>query len=221
MPAGYSAPVVGYGVPLTVAPVAATPPGTNAFAIVSLVLSICSGPLFGLIFGIVALVQTKRSGQKGRGLAIGGVTISLIWVVVGVVLIALNVAAIQRTETGRSNSSGNSVVNELKAGDCIETLADVSTSALKVVSCSEPHHAEVFAVFDVKGPVVYPGDDAVDEMAESGCDSRRKMYSVSGWDDEALTVYYLQPTRQSWSTENYVICVVSDDEHLRTGSIKD
>ena len=220
MTAGYSAPVAGYGVPLTTAPVHATPPGTNAFAIVSLVLSICSGPLLGLIFGIIALVQTKRSGQKGRGLAIAGVTISSIWFLVGAVFIAVNVAAIERDRAGRSNSDGSSVLDELKAGDCLETLA-VATSALRVVRCSEPHHAEVYAVFDVKGPVQYPGDDKVDEMAQKGCESRRLMYSVSGWDDEALTVFYYPPTRQSWSTENYVICVVSDDEHLRTGSIKD
>jgi cytochrome bd-type quinol oxidase subunit 2 len=55
-------------------------------AIASLVCSLFGwlcvvGPLFGLIFGFVALNQIKEKGQRGRGLALAGIVIGGILVV--------------------------------------------------------------------------------------------------------------------------------------------
>ncbi len=60
----------------------------NVFAIVGFVLSLVSflggpgtvvlGPLAGLIFSIVALVQIKKNSQKGKGLAVAGVILGAI-----------------------------------------------------------------------------------------------------------------------------------------------
>src|SRR5262245_49322539 len=61
---------------------------TNGFAIASLVLGILGVSLLGLIFGIIAMGQTKRSGQRGRGLAIAGVTLSTVWLVAALGLVA-------------------------------------------------------------------------------------------------------------------------------------
>lgn len=47
---------------------------TNVWAIVSLVTAIFLPPL-GIVFGIIALNQIKRTGQKGQGLAIAGIVI--------------------------------------------------------------------------------------------------------------------------------------------------
>ena len=67
--------------------------GINAMAVVSLVCSLLGGfcfigPLFGLIFGFVALNQIKQSGQRGRvmalvGIIIGGI-LAVLWVCVGI-----------------------------------------------------------------------------------------------------------------------------------------
>ncbi len=57
------------------------PPGTNGKAIAALVTSL-AGLLFcglpsiaGIILGIVAMRETKRTGQDGFGLAVAGVAI--------------------------------------------------------------------------------------------------------------------------------------------------
>lgn len=55
--------------------------GTNGLAIASLVCAllgwICGiGPIVGLVLGIIALNQIKKTGQEGRGLALAGVIIS-------------------------------------------------------------------------------------------------------------------------------------------------
>ncbi len=73
-PGGYGA----YGYP----PPPYAAPRTNALAIASLVAAIAGfltcgiGDILGLVFGLVALSQVKRTGEGGRGLAIAGIVIS-------------------------------------------------------------------------------------------------------------------------------------------------
>ncbi|OBH00731.1 hypothetical protein A5696_15325 [Mycobacterium sp. E2699] len=94
-PGGYGypppPPAGGYGYP----PPGYPPPpmvGTNGFAVASLVCSlfgwVCMfiGAFLGIIFGFVALSQIKRTGQKGRGMAIAGIVIGAIALVAGVAL---------------------------------------------------------------------------------------------------------------------------------------
>ena len=67
--------------------------GTNALAIVALVLGIFGGVL-AIPVGHVSLNQIRRSGESGRGLAVAGLVLgylSLV-VVVGVVLVAVSAA---------------------------------------------------------------------------------------------------------------------------------
>jgi peptidyl-prolyl cis-trans isomerase B (cyclophilin B) len=59
-------------------------------AIASLICAFVCTPL-GLIFGFVARSQIKRTGQKGNGLALAGILISLLSI--AIVIIAFAVAA--------------------------------------------------------------------------------------------------------------------------------
>jgi hypothetical protein len=79
------------------------PPGTNGKAIASLVTSVagllCCGlpAIAGLILGIIAMRETKRTGQDGNGLAIAGVVIGAL-VIVGylayvVIMIGVGIAS--------------------------------------------------------------------------------------------------------------------------------
>jgi serine/threonine protein kinase len=54
----------------------------NGLAIASLVVSpfLCFGMIPAIVLGIVSLNQIKRSGAKGRGLAIAGIVIGVLWV---------------------------------------------------------------------------------------------------------------------------------------------
>jgi hypothetical protein len=206
----------GYGQP----PVATVPTGINPFAIVSLVLSLCGGGLLGLIFGIVALVQTKRTGQRGRGMAIAGVVISSLYFVAIAVIVVIGVTtSASRNASGQIDDPGSISLTSLKVGDCIEQVPSGVTTGVDAVPCSKPHHAEVFAVFNLFGNT-YPGDEAVATLSNNGCASRLKGYSASAAADDAIDIYYFAPTRSSWSNDKSVICLASDDTHLRTGSIK-
>ncbi len=84
--AGYYQPYPGYP-PLK-------PPGTNGKAIAALVTSVaglicCALPsIIGLVLGIIAMRETKRTGQDGYGLALAAVVIGAL-VAVGIVLYVL------------------------------------------------------------------------------------------------------------------------------------
>lgn len=70
------------------------PPGTNGKAIAALVTSLvglaCCGlpSIVGLVLGIIAIRETKRTGQAGYGLAVAAVVIGVL-VVAGIVLYLL------------------------------------------------------------------------------------------------------------------------------------
>ena len=76
----------------------AAPSGTNGMAIGALVTSVLAVPtiffclgfplaIAGIVLGIVALTQTKRTAQAGGGLAIAGIVIGALTLVAGVILV--------------------------------------------------------------------------------------------------------------------------------------
>ena len=221
-PAGgqYPGSAAGYG--SAPPPVSTVPTGVNGFAVTSLVLSLCGGGLLGLIFGIVALIQTKRTGQRGRGMAIAGTVISSLYLVAIVVAVIIGiVTSASRDASGQINDAGSVSLSSLKPGDCMNTLPTGLTTTVDALPCSQPHHAEVFATFSLTGGSTYPGDETVNTQSDSGCTARLKTYSAAAAADDTITIYYFAPTRTSWSSgDRVVICVAADDTKQRTGSIK-
>lgn len=73
----------------------ARPPGTNGKAIAALATAlgglICCGlpSIVGLVLGLLAMRETRRTGQKGFGLAVAAVVISTLLIIVGVIYFAL------------------------------------------------------------------------------------------------------------------------------------
>jgi hypothetical protein len=59
-------------------------PGTNGLAIASLIGAFFLPPL-GIIFGVIAKSQIKRTGQSGNGLATAGIVISVASIVLSFV----------------------------------------------------------------------------------------------------------------------------------------
>lgn len=103
-PAGYPPPGYPTGYP------PAQTAGTNPWAVASLVCSLFGwvclliGALLGVVFGFVALNQIKRTGQKGRGMAIAGIVIGFLLIVVGIALYALEFV-IKHAPSTDSNAS--------------------------------------------------------------------------------------------------------------------
>ena len=66
---------------------------TNTLAIVSLVLSIIGFNVVAIVLGFVALNQVKKTGDKGRGMALAAVIIGFASIVIGILVIVGTVAA--------------------------------------------------------------------------------------------------------------------------------
>jgi hypothetical protein len=107
-PAGYPPPPPGYGVPPGYPPPAYGAPGwgqpgyggpapyggqprTSTLAIVALVGAFFCSPV-GIICGIIALGQIKRTGEGGRGLAIAGIAIGAVSILLFVVALVAALA---------------------------------------------------------------------------------------------------------------------------------
>ena len=84
-PPEYGAPYLGgYGPPMAPAG------GTNPLASFSLVAScvglLCGfGSIIGIVLGVIAMNQIKKTGQQGRGLAVAGVAVGAISLVISVI----------------------------------------------------------------------------------------------------------------------------------------
>ena len=73
---------------------ATTEQKTNIFAVLGLIFSILGGWL-GIVFSIIGLVQAPKFGGKGKGLAIAGLIISVIWVVIAIAMYPFVLAAME------------------------------------------------------------------------------------------------------------------------------
>jgi hypothetical protein len=68
---------------------ARAPQSVNGLAIASLVTSLISLQLIGIVLGHIALVQIKKTGQAGRGLALAGVIIGYSTVALVLIIAAI------------------------------------------------------------------------------------------------------------------------------------
>lgn len=90
-PTGYPPPYQGYSVDPYDPYRMTKPPGTNGMAIGSLIASLvgllfCGLPsIAGIILGVIAMRETKRTGQEGHGMALAGTIIggfvAAVWMV--------------------------------------------------------------------------------------------------------------------------------------------
>jgi putative regulator of septum formation/uncharacterized protein DUF4190 len=187
------------------------PRSTNGFAIASLILGIIGGVLLSVIFGIIALTQTKGGRQAGRGMAIAGLVLSAAWILVFAVVIVLIIAVGQRSIEA----------TDVQVGDCIETTpGDNSTvKTLPKVSCDKPHEGEVYALLPVSGDT-FPGQTALRDEYGKKCESALGTYSPKAAADSAYQIYVLYPTQQTWDQGDRRVACLTITQDRRTGSVK-
>jgi hypothetical protein len=199
--------------------------------VASLILAICGGLPFSLIlaivFGIMALSQLKTRPQRGRGLAIAGLSVSGAWIVAFAVaiMVAINSAG-SSSGAGSPGSLPEPRVNgspaqvalaDLRLGDCVRDVTEgVSVTTLFVVSCGDPHEGEVVGLFDLPSGG-YPGADAVDKQAGDGCADRLDAYAPG---KKNLDVFYFSPLEEDWSAGDRSVICMAVRTPAATGSVR-
>lgn len=187
-------------------PYSAPPPKTNWWAIVSLIFGIIGGAVIALVCGIVGVRKAKQYGS-GRGMAIAGIVLSVLWAVAAVVITVVALNDDTRTAT------------DLEVGDCLAEIPDSDRVVnVTLISCDEPHAGEVFAVLTLPdGP--FPGQDAVDAHHRK-CGPELQRYSPQSVTDESVRLYVLNPTAETWADGDHAVTCIATLDPPRTGSLR-
>ncbi len=182
---------------------------TSGFAVASLVCGIVGGILLSVIFGIIALGKTKPGGQRGRGMAVGGLALSAGWAVLIAVAIAFVALSPNRTVNAQ----------DIKVGDCFAELPTGNRiSSVNTVSCDRPHVAEVAGVVTIPdGP--FPGDSGFSAYGKQ-CKESLATYSATALLDPDIDLAVMKPTQDSWQHGDRAMVCVATFTNKRTGSIK-
>ncbi|MEU1517314.1 DUF4190 domain-containing protein [Streptomyces sp. NPDC005811] len=201
----------------------ARPAPVNGVAIAALVLGLlCFLPAVGLILGIIALVQIRKRGERGKGMAIAGAVLSSLGLTLWALSLSTNVAS-EFWEGVKEGARGTSY--SLAEGDCFDVPGRFDQDVYDVdeVPCSDPHEGEVFGTIPLSGDD-YPGDGYVTDQAEDKCWTLQDAYAMDPWAlGDEVDVYYLTPTEDSWQWgDREITCVFAhtDETGTLTGSLR-
>jgi uncharacterized protein DUF4190 len=184
---------------------------TNGLAVATLVLGVAGFLLItipvNLVLGLVALVRTRRRGDKGAGLAVAGLVLSILWaagVGVGVAQLMRSPDP-QRDAGGRITAPQQAGPDKLRVGDCVaHATGEVTT--VQAQPCDRPGGDKVFAIFPLPQRP-WLGDTAASAAAEKGC--TRRYEATHRQADHPSQLFYLAPSRADWALGNRkVICLV-------------
>jgi len=179
------------------------PPQPNShegFSIAALVLGILPlfGGILGIIFGVISLGRIRRTHQEGRGMAIAGIVLGACWLVAITAAAGIGLATEQdRTDAGSVIASSAVTASDLRAGDCPSSVPNNEFQTLRLVPCTEPHTAEIYSTFSLRGPD-YPGPAEANRIARGGCMEFLTPY-VGQAREAAFEITYLIPNQESWS----------------------
>ncbi|MEU4671675.1 DUF4190 domain-containing protein [Amycolatopsis sp. NPDC023774] len=191
---------------------------TNGFAIASLVLAFLPiSVLLSVIFGVLALSQTRPTGQRGRGLAIAGLCVSGAWLL----LIAIAVAIGGFAPASDDVAVGGDSVFAAQKGQCFTTY-DELTSNIAKVPCDEPHHSEIYGLVALPGgdTDAYPGDSTLSAQARDYCEAEQRNFfaTTTPPSDLVMAVYY--PDEGSWQhRRRSAVCTFESENGALTAPV--
>jgi len=185
---------------------------TNGLAIATLIVGIAGFLVItipvNIILGLVALVRTRRRGDKGTGLAVTGLILSILWAVA----IGVGVAALTKSSDPKRDASGQisgtqkAGPDKLRVGDCVAPSQTGEITSVQAQPCSRPGSNKVFAVFDLPGGS-WPGEAASSAAAERGCTKRYQSSRAQAKQESELV--YFAPTKERWALGFHkVVCLV-------------
>ena len=146
-----------------------------------------------------------------------------------VVLVAAAVPALASCSLFASSKPGHSVSTfRLKVGDCLvpPTQVKAELSNVRVVSCTQPHTQETYAIVHMSGDVAqadapYPGPAALKQFADGQCAQRYAGYVGVAYPDSSLFFTYLLPSPRGWQADDRsVVCIVTTTGSQLTKSVK-
>ncbi|MCT9078992.1 DUF4190 domain-containing protein [Streptomyces fulvoviolaceus] len=201
------------------------PSPVNGLAIASLVLGLlCCIPAAGLVLGVIALVQIRKKGQSGKGMAIAGSILSSVGLALWI--LALATGGLSEMWEGFKEGAKEGTDFSVVKGQCFNTVGgslEGLTYDVDEVPCAGEHDGEVFGEFRLTGSA-FPGDGGVSVAADEKCYPLQDAYAMDSWAlPEDVDVYYFGPTRTSWRLgDREVTCIFGNTDETAglTGSLR-
>jgi hypothetical protein len=171
-----------------------------------------------LVFWALALwpawwIPAPRAGS-GQGPRLPAAT-GRRWQVTGlvagpVVLVGLGVSAAVMAAT-----PDGSFIDDLRVGQCYQQPKDEQTSWVEVVSCRQPHDAELFAIVPLAGQVL-PAEAKLERLADQACAAQFRAYVGVASQATQLNFDWWAPTKESWASgDRTVLCELKNVDASR------
>ena len=138
------------------------------------------------------------------------------WAAVGGVAVFGGVAAFgddtTRNEQNEIIEAGGLGAFVIEVRDCLNLPNELSeVQSVEGVPCSQPHHAQAYAIFDVTGfGDAFPGSAAFEEQASQGCYDRFEGFVGLSYEESELDIMTLEPTEESWTQldDREIVCLL-------------
>ncbi|MFJ7588848.1 DUF4190 domain-containing protein [Streptomyces sp. NPDC097617] len=204
------------------------PPALNGFALASLLSGLLCFPPLGIAFGIAALVQIAKRGDRGKAMAITGLVVSVMMTGVLALTAGRVLAAVgDRVDPVSEYSDVEGALtdlSDLRAGDCFNVpggdLIDERPVTYRI-DCAQVHHGEVTAS-KVLETMDGAEPDGSDRNSEDACWKAQDEYAMDTWAlPEYAEMFYYAPSRQSWRQgDRVLLCVIGTTDEERRGSLR-
>jgi hypothetical protein len=183
----------------------------DRWAIAALATSLPGLVPIAAVLGLIALSRIRRSGARGRGLAIGALVICLCWLIAIGVAAALNLDGERRAGIGRTTT-----ISQVRVQQCFDADLEVDTlRQVRIADCAAAHSGEAYA--KVRAMLTGLSADQKGVVATQQCATAFEAFIGKSYERSELDMYYVVLEDQAVADGN-VLCMVGKPGEQLTGS---
>jgi hypothetical protein len=187
--------------------------GLDRFAVTGFVLSLPGLVPIAVVFAAVGLRRIRRSGARGRSLALAALAISAFWVIAIAVAALLGLYGDIRAGIGRSMS-----ISQVRVNQCFDAHLDGGTlRTVRIADCAEPHSGEAYA--KVRASLTGLSAEAKEVPATQECAAAFHRFVGKPYEESTLDMYYVVLEDHAVANGN-VLCMVGKPGEELTGSMR-
>jgi hypothetical protein len=171
----------------------------SKWALATFLLGLVSLLPLSLISGIVTFIKTRNGKESGRGLAVAGMLICVVW------------AAVWTYIEWPKHGLITGPVQSARVGTCFQETIN------SPVNCDKPHTDELFAMLALTR---FPDSDHEQQEIQNRCKAELSRYSTFATRDSGIQVDAWSPGTEWKQLDNHAAGCVAHFTADRVGSIK-
>jgi chloramphenicol 3-O-phosphotransferase len=185
----------------------------DRYAVVAFATSLPGLVPIAAVLGLVALSRIRRSGTRGRGLAIAALVICGCWLIAFGVAAALNLYGERRAGIGRTTG-----ISQVKVQQCFDADLEVDTlRQVRIADCAAAHSGEAYA--KVRATLTGLSTEQKGAAATQQCATAFQTFVGKPYERSELDMYYVVLEDRAVADGN-VLCMVGKPGEQLTGSMR-